>query len=1030
MVKYMNFIEELSEKRQRWIESSKENDFEEGIKNLLTELYPYNAHFVYELLQNAEDAQATKVKFVLNSKGLIFLHNGKKQFTEIDIKSITNIGNSPKKDDFNQIGKFGVGFKAVFSYTQSPQIYSGKWSFEIRDLVVPKEIPQITQIANGQSSSTFFWFPFDHPQKTKEAAFEEIKETLLNLPDNVILFLQNIKEISWEINLENKDTGHIKLLPLDHQEDRFVIERKSVGIIKTYWLRFTEEIVIGEVHGVQQKSSVAVAFRLTKEPDKGKFEIDNNVSKGDVSIFFPAEKEVSNLRFFLHAPFSATVARDSIQNRPENNKLRDLLVDLFIKKLHKIKEYELLNHYFLSILPNSDDHLSNFYLPFRDRTTIAFKTENLTPTWKGEYLPAKNLLQSNDEIKNIVNKDNILSCIADDGKVNYDVDWVLSPQRFPRVSAFLETLKIPKWNFETLLKQVSKTFNNQNNSKKFLSVVSDDWLQEFYILLEKAKHETVYTYFHSTEKIENSHIVRLKNGNFGKGQGTYFQTEFVKDSNHKKIAKPEVYNSRLDKSQDGNAKKFLESIGVREFEEKDEILAILEQHYTQQNPRYTKEQNVRHLRKFLDFWGRNKDEVKIFEGYYFLQTEMNNSNSLNLCMPSQIFIDSPIEDTKLSLVEEYLGKSKLWNGYIDEIKPKRDFVSFLKELGVMTSLGDEYKKINWFEQTLKNKSKELSLLFWESMCFTKQDFHQFPYSTIRNQPSTNLSSKLIFDLSHYAWIPDKNGKFRTPQEMSRDMLPDDFVFNNKNGWLSAIGFGINDEKKTHNEEKKQAIIEQELIRKEKLAKEAGFISLRELQDAKEFVKMSPEKKALWEEFNQQEEDKARRRKFYERQREQQNNSDSMKTHNAVSKTDDEDEKGSNTKNQNISDYERTQSVKVRDGQDIFRANVERIENGCRLTGVTNKRFLMASHIKPWRECGDKEKLDGNNGLLLSPHVDRLFDRGWISFKDNGEILCASFEIEEIMEMWSLDVYASVGSFNEEQKGYLAYHRKHIFKING
>lgn len=200
----MNFIEELSRKRQKWIEANKENNFEDGIKNLLTELYPDNAHFIYELLQNAEDTQATQVKFILNSQSLNFQHNGKQQFTKKDIENITGIGNTLKKGDVRKIGEFGVGFKAVFSYTNNPRIYSGKWAFEIHDLVCPREIEQIPEITKNRSTSTYFHFPFNHLQKTNEAAFEEIKRTIENLPPNTILFLQNIEEIHWEIEKEKK----------------------------------------------------------------------------------------------------------------------------------------------------------------------------------------------------------------------------------------------------------------------------------------------------------------------------------------------------------------------------------------------------------------------------------------------------------------------------------------------------------------------------------------------------------------------------------------------------------------------------------------------------------------------------------------------------------------------------------------------------------------------------------------------------------------------------------------------------------
>jgi putative restriction endonuclease len=88
----------------------------------------------------------------------------------------------------------------------------------------------------------------------------------------------------------------------------------------------------------------------------------------------------------------------------------------------------------------------------------------------------------------------------------------------------------------------------------------------------------------------------------------------------------------------------------------------------------------------------------------------------------------------------------------------------------------------------------------------------------------------------------------------------------------------------------------------------------------------------------------------------------------------------------IGETEKTQLVKARRGQGIYRTNLEAFEIKCRVTGVTNKRHLRASHIKPWRMSTDFEKLDGNNGLLLSPHIDHLFDQGFISFKDNGELI--------------------------------------------
>jgi hypothetical protein len=124
----------------------------------------------------------------------------------------------------------------------------------------------------------------------------------------------------------------------------------------------------------------------------------------------------------------------------------------------------------------------------------------------------------------------------------------------------------------------------------------------------------------------------------------------------------------------------------------------------------------------------------------------------------------------------------------------------------------------------------------------------------------------------------------------------------------------------------------------------------------------------------------------------------------------------------IPETEKAQLIKARRGQGLFRQRVEAIESRCRLTYTSDRRFLVASHIKPWRLSTDAEKLDGYNGLLLAPHVDRLFDQRWISFSDGGAILCADDGIKRLMRQWGLDPEKNVGRFNEKQCQYLAFHR--------
>jgi hypothetical protein len=130
--------------------------------------------------------------------------------------------------------------------------------------------------------------------------------------------------------------------------------------------------------------------------------------------------------------------------------------------------------------------------------------------------------------------------------------------------------------------------------------------------------------------------------------------------------------------------------------------------------------------------------------------------------------------------------------------------------------------------------------------------------------------------------------------------------------------------------------------------------------------------------------------------------------------------------QNLGPLEKENLVKSRRGQGVFKTNVKMYESSCRVTGLKDRSHLTASHIKPWGKSSDQEKIDGNNGLLLSPHVDRLFNYGYISFQNNGDILVSSKLRKEVLDAWSI-IPKNVGKFRLEQFAYLEYHRKNIFK---
>ena len=125
-------LQEITDNRRQEYEIHKAN--KDDYEGVLVDIYEKPTHFVYELLQNADDALATNVKFEISESELLFYHDGSKDFTLDDIRSITGVNKSKKKNT-DSVGKFGIGFKSVFSITKVPVIYNRNINFRKRGVL-------------------------------------------------------------------------------------------------------------------------------------------------------------------------------------------------------------------------------------------------------------------------------------------------------------------------------------------------------------------------------------------------------------------------------------------------------------------------------------------------------------------------------------------------------------------------------------------------------------------------------------------------------------------------------------------------------------------------------------------------------------------------------------------------------------------------------------------------------------------------------------------------------------------------------
>ncbi len=133
----------------------------------------------------------------------------------------------------------------------------------------------------------------------------------------------------------------------------------------------------------------------------------------------------------------------------------------------------------------------------------------------------------------------------------------------------------------------------------------------------------------------------------------------------------------------------------------------------------------------------------------------------------------------------------------------------------------------------------------------------------------------------------------------------------------------------------------------------------------------------------------------------------------------------------IPETERINLIRSRVGQGLFRRRVLQIEKRCRLTLVDRPEHLVASHSRPWRDAGNEERLDGENGLMLTPSADHLFGKGFIGFEDNGRLLISPIADRPSLERMGIctDQQVNVGSFTSGQKSYLDFHRSNVFLMS-
>jgi hypothetical protein len=461
-----NWFKELSLRRKRFDDSVQENEFEEGIRHSTVEKYPDPVHFVYELLQNAEDQGATEAQFALSADSLVFRHNGN-PFTRADVKNITGFGVSDKTQEANKIGRFGIGFKSVFAITERPEIYTvleeKPFAFAIEHLVMPVANPGHHE--QSHQYNTQFIFPFIIGQEVK--LYSKIKERLSTLGFETMLFLQNLASIEWQTETDNG----VYLREVKGSQHELFGESRENGQLRqssANYLMFTRNVSLSDI---DRELDVRVAFRLD---EKGKI-IPELGQK--LVVYFPTE-QVTGLNFRLHGPFLLTNDRANIKIDDDTNKrlIQECAV-LLGESIQLVKEAGFLTVDFLSLLPIRKDNVQVPFLPLYDQVLQVLKHYPLLPTADETFASAAHAkLARGTELRELINAKQLSTLYG----TSFPLHWLSSEitlDRTPDIYRFL--------NKDLEVEIVDPNVFVRKLEKSFLEIQTDEWLVQLYTFLSE-----------------------------------------------------------------------------------------------------------------------------------------------------------------------------------------------------------------------------------------------------------------------------------------------------------------------------------------------------------------------------------------------------------------------------------------------------------------------------------------------------------------------------------------------------------------
>lgn len=468
-------------------------------------LYDDRTHFIFELLQNAEDALgrrgewhgSRKVAFVLNSTRLMLSHFGK-PFDEADVRSVCDIAESTKNE--SSIGRFGLGFKSVYTVTDLPEIHSGDEDFAIENYVFPKRLPRSARAPDETQIIL--------PLKPEDAsAASDISAGFRHLGPGALLFLRHIDEINWSV--EGGASGfYLRNTPetLGPNVQRVTVIGQESGQpeVDQNWLVFRRDVF--SVEG-KKVGRVEIAFSVVAVKDAPGRWAAQPLARSPLVVFFPTVVE-SHLGFLVQGPYRTTPSRDNIPpGDPWNQHLVKETSSLLVEALRWMRDEAMLDISVLRCLPLDREKFpkDSRFAPMFDAVRQSFQEEPLLPAFDGKYVAAYQAkLARTQELRELFSPEQLAALFGSEVAAWLSDD--ITEVKTPEIRKYLmRELDIDEIRPERIMPHLSTAF---------LQAQPDEWISRLYEFLN-SQGRAVRAHLDTIPLIrleDGSHVVARENG--------------------------------------------------------------------------------------------------------------------------------------------------------------------------------------------------------------------------------------------------------------------------------------------------------------------------------------------------------------------------------------------------------------------------------------------------------------------------------------------------------------------------------------